>query len=158
MKEKIIIQGAPPKWNQAEYESKVEGWIRMYRGTEQSMERVRATFEHDLLQAVIDKSKEGYTVAVNKHVFHGELAHEVWMVKPESQQTQDIEVIKAKVKAEYVAHLEAEHARYQDLLRQQLIQTLEEKERKAAEEAKAKKLAKIEAEVQACYAPLEIPE
>ncbi|KIY38155.1 hypothetical protein TZ03_24210 [Pseudomonas sp. 10-1B] len=157
MTEKIKIVGTPPKWDQAEFESKLEGWINVYRGTQQSMELVSAPFEHELLQAVIDKSKEGYTVAINQRVHHEQLNHSVWLVKPPAAQAEDIAAIKAKVKAEYVAYIESERARYQDLLRQQLLQAQDEKERKAAEQARAKKLAQIEAEVQACYSPLEIP-
>ncbi|POF94708.1 hypothetical protein BGP83_19155 [Pseudomonas putida] len=61
-------------------------------------------------------------------------------------------------KEKYIAYLESERARYQEQLRQQLIQAREEKDRKAAEQAKAKQMAEIEAEVQACYKPLDIPE
>jgi len=74
------------------------------------------------------------------------------------QQQADIDEIKKDVKAEYVAHLEAERARYQELLRQQLIQTQQEKEMKTQQEKEAKQLAAIERQVQACYKPLEIPE
>ncbi|MCY1180797.1 hypothetical protein D9M73_212660 [compost metagenome] len=88
---------------------------------------------------------------------HAPLDHSVYMVKPLAVQQADIEEIKAEVKAEYIEWLEKEHTRYKDLLRQQLIQSQQEKESKAAEQAAAKKLAEIEKQVQACYKPLEIP-
>ncbi|MCX2814570.1 MULTISPECIES: hypothetical protein [unclassified Pseudomonas] len=157
-KEKITIKGTPSAWDQKVYESKLEGWINVYRGTEQSMELVKANFEHELIQAVIDKSRVGYTVAVNKHVYHGPLEHSVWMVKPESQQAEDIAAITVNVKNEYIAHLESERASYQDKLRKQLIQTQREKEQKAQRDKEAKQLAEIERQVQECYAPLAIPE
>ena len=158
MTEKIKISGTPPQWSQSEYDRRVEGWVNAYRGTERSMELVRASLEHEFLQAVIDKASQGYRITPIKRVMHVPLDHSVYMVKPLAVQQADIEEIKAEVKAEYIEWLEKEHTRYQDLLRQQLIQSQQEKEGKAAEQAAAKKLAEIEKQVQACYKPLEIPE
>lgn len=158
MTDKVTIKGVPPAWDNNVFESKLESWIKVYRGTEQSMELVKACFEHELLQKVIDKSSEGYTVATNKRVHHSELDHSVWMIKPYDQQVADIEIIRIKVKAEYVAQLEGERKKYEGLLRQQLIQAQEEKDRKLAEQAKAKQLAAIEKQVRECYAPLAIPD
>ncbi|WP_251961760.1 hypothetical protein [Pseudomonas sp. Marseille-Q5299] len=122
------------------------------------MELVSGSLGHEFLQAVIDKANQGYTITHTKRLVHAELHHSTYMVKPLEMQEQDIEAIKTKVKSEYVAWLESEHARYQSLLREQLVQAQEEKERKAAEVAKAKQLAAIEKEVQACYKPLVIPD
>lgn len=158
MTERVKITGVPPQWDEAEYERRVADWVRVYRGTEQSMELVSASLGHEFLQAVIDKANQGYTIAPSKRLNHGELHHSTYMVKPLGMQEEDIANIRAEQKAKYIAHLQAEHTRYQDLLRQQLIQAAEEKERKAAEAAKAKQLASIEKEVQSCYKPLVIPE
>ncbi len=158
MTDKIKIVGAPPKWDDEEFNRRVDAWVNVYRQTERSMELVQAPFGHEFLQRVIDKANAGYTVTSKKDVKHLPLDYSVWMVKPLEQQQADIEEIKKDVKAEYVAHLESERARYQEQLRQQLIQAREEKDRKAAEQAKAKQMAEIEAEVQACYKPLVIPE
>ncbi|MNE12906.1 hypothetical protein D3C76_338480 [compost metagenome] len=158
MTDKIKITGVPPKWDQSEYEKRVDAWVNVYRQTERSMELVQAPFGHEFLQRVIDKANAGYTVTPKKDVKHSPLDYSVWMVKPLEQQQADIAEIRKDVKAEYVAHLESERERYQQLLRQQLIQAQEEKDRKAAEQAKAKQMAEIEKEVQACYKPLEIPE
>ncbi|MET3675253.1 MULTISPECIES: hypothetical protein [unclassified Pseudomonas] len=158
MTEKVKITGVPPQWDESEYERRVADWVRVYRGTEQSMELVSASLGHEFLQAVIDKANQGYTIAPSKRLNHGELHHSTYMVKPLGMQEEDIANIRAEQKAKYIAHLQAEHTRYQDLLRQQLIQAAEEKERKAAEAAKAKQLASIEKEVQSCYKPLVIPE
>lgn len=155
---KITIKGTPPAWDQAEFERRVADWINVYRGTEQSMELVRANFEHDLLLAVIDKSKQGYTVSTSKRVYHAELDHSVWMVKPESQQADDIVAIKVKVKSEYVEWLESERTRFQGLLREQLIQAAHEKELKAQREKEEKQLVEIETQVQGCYKTLVIPD
>lgn len=158
MTDKIKITGAPPKWDDEEFNRRIDAWVNVYRQTERSMELVQAPFGHEFLQRVIDKANAGYTVTSKKDVKHLPLDYSVWMVKPLDQQQADIDKIKKDVKAEYVAHLESERARYQEQLRQQLIQAQEEKDRQAAEQAKAKQMAKIEAEVQACYTPLNIPE
>ncbi|AJG12015.1 hypothetical protein RK21_00507 [Pseudomonas plecoglossicida] len=122
------------------------------------MELVSASLGHEFLQAVIDKAQAGYTITHTKRLVHAELYHSTYMVKPLEMQEQDIEAIKAKVKSEYVEWLESEHARYQNLLREQLVQAQEEKERKAAEQLKAKQMAAIEKQVSECYTPLVIPE
>ena len=158
MTEKIKISGTPHQYDEAEYERSVADWVRVYRGTEQSMELVSASLGHEFLQAVIDKANQGYTIAPSKRLNHGELHHSTYMVKPLGMQEEDIANIRIEQKEKYIADLQAERERYQSLLRQQLIQARNEKEAKAAELAEAKKLAEIEAEVQACFAPLNIPE
>jgi len=158
MTDKIVIKGVPPQWDQAEYERRVEEWTNVYRGTERSMELVRASLEHDFLKAIIDKAQQGYTITPNKRVMHSPLDHSVFMVKPLAEQEADIAEIRKDVKTEYIEWLEKERTRYQELLRQQLIQAQEEKEAKAAEQAKAKQMAAIEKQVTECYAPLVIPE
>lgn len=158
MTDKISITGTPPKWDDEEFNRRVDAWVNVYRQTERSMQLVQAPFGHEFLQRVIDKANAGYTVTSKKDVKHLPLDYSVWMVKPLEQQQADIEEIKKDVKAEYVAHLESERARYQEQLRQQLIQAAEEKELKAQREKEAKRLALIEIEVQACYRPLVIPD
>ncbi|UVL30135.1 alpha,alpha-trehalase [Pseudomonas donghuensis] len=156
--EKIVIKGTPPKWDQAEYESRVATWVHAYKNTTLSLELVRSPLPHDLLQQVIDKANDGYILARSQPVSLAPLNNLCWMVKPVAMQEEDIANIRIEQKEKYIAHLEAEHARYQDLLRQQLIQAQEEKDRKIAEAAKAKQMAAIEKEVQACYKPPLIPE
>lgn len=158
MTEKIKISGTPPQWVEVEYEQRVDDWVNVYWSTTQSMELICAPLPHDLLQQVIDKAKDGYTLARIQPVSLAPLNNLCWMIKPESMQEEDIAHIRAEQKAKYIAHLQAEHTRYQNLLRQQLIQVQEEKERKVAEQAKAKQMAAIEKQVSECYTPLVIPE
>jgi len=158
MTDKIKISGVPAKWSDEEFNRRVDGWVRVYRGTEESMTMVRASLGHEFLQAVIDHAQKGYTISPSKRIMHAPLDYSVFMIKPVEQQQVDIDRIKAEQKQKYVADLEAERARYQEQLRQQLIQAQEDKDRRAAEQAKAKQLAAIEKQVQECYAPLEIPE
>lgn len=158
MKDKIVVKGAPPQYDDAELESRVANWVHAYKNTTQSMELVRSPLPHDLLQQVIDKASEGYTLAPSHPVNLAPLNNSCWMVKPIAMQEKDIANIRMEQKQKYIAHLQAERERYQNLLRQQLLQAKSEKEARAAELAEAKKLEAIEREVQACFKPLEIPE
>lgn len=158
MKEKVIIKGIPPQYDDAELESRVANWVHAYKSTTQSMELVRSPLPHDLLQQVIDKANEGYMLARSHPVSIAPLNNSVWMVKPIAMQEEDIANIRIEQKEKYIADLQAERERYLGLLRQQLLQAKNEKEARAAELAEAKKLEEIEREVQACYKPLVIPE
>lgn len=158
MTEKVKITGVPPQWDEAEYERRVADWVRVYRGTEKSMELVSASLGHEFLQAVINKANQGYTIAPSKRLNHGELHHSTYMVKPLAMQEEDIAKIRAEQKQKYIEHLQAERAKYEDKLRQQLIQAAMAKELKARQDKQVKQLAEIEKQVQACYTPLQIPD
>lgn len=157
MTEKIKISGTPPQWDEAEYERRVADWVNVYKNTTQSMELVRSPLPHDLLQQVIDKANDGYTIARNQPASLAPLNNSCWMVKPVAMQEEDIVNIRMEQKEKYITYLQTERERHLSLLRTQLIQAREEKDRKAAEQAKAKQMAEIEKEVQACYKQLEIP-
>lgn len=156
-KAKIVIKGVPPAWSDAEFETRVDGWVKVYQGTTQCMEFVRAPLSHDFLDLVASKVAEGYKVARNQCITHESLNHSCWMVKPEEKQKIDIDEIRVLSKAEYVEFLQGEHARYQDLLRQQLIQAVEAKEQKKLDDARNKRLLEIDKEVSDTYSPLVIP-
>ncbi|WJN48287.1 hypothetical protein [Pseudomonas asiatica] len=158
MKDKIVVKGTPPQYDDAELENRVANWVHAYKNTTLSMELVRSPLPHDLLQQVIDKANDGYTLARSQPVSLAPLNNSCWMVKPVAIQEEDITNIRIEQKEKYIAHLQAERERYQSLLRQQLIHKQEEKDRKAAEQAKAKQMAEIEKEVQDCYRPLVIPD
>jgi len=157
MTDKITIKGVPPKWDDAEFEARVDSWVNVYHGTTQSMEHVRSPLTHDFLELVASKVAEGYTVARNQAVTHEALNHSCWMIKPDDAQQKDIDDIRIRIKAEYVEFLQAEHVRYQDLLRQQLLQAAEAKEQKKLDDARNKRLLEIDKEVSDTYAPLVIP-
>lgn len=154
---KITITGVPPKWSDTEFETRIDGWVNVYRSTTQCMEHVRSSLPHDFLELVASKVSEGYTIARNQGVTHEAFNHSCWLIKPLSHQQKDIDDIRIRVKAEYVEFLQAEHARYQDLLRQQLIQAAEAKEQKRVDEARNKRLLEIDKEVSNTFSPLVIP-
>lgn len=155
---KITVKGVPPKWDDAEFEARVDSWVNVYRGTTQCMEFVRSPLPHDFLELVASKVSEGYTVARNQGVTHEALNHSCWMIKPDDEQQKDIDDIRVRVKAEYVEFLQGEHVRYQDLLRQQLTQAAEAKEQKKIDDARKKRMSEIEKEVSNTFSPLVIPE
>ncbi|WP_323160813.1 hypothetical protein [Pseudomonas fluorescens] len=156
-KTKIVVSGTPPKWNDAEFEARVDGWVNVYRGTTQCMELVRSPLPHDFLESVASKVAEGYTVARNQGVTHEALNHSCWMIKPDEKQKRDIDDIRIRVKTQYVEFLEGEYVRYQDLLRQQLIQAAEAKEQKKIDDARNKRMLEIDKEVSNTFSPLVIP-
>ena len=73
------------------------------------------------------------------------------MRKPVELQVDDLAKIDSEVKANYIKELEAEHASYKELLTKQLLQKEEVKRQKAENDVQAKLLAKVKAEVDACY-------
>ncbi|TDK53499.1 hypothetical protein [Pseudomonas moraviensis] len=62
------------------------------------------------------------------------------------------------MKAEYVEFLQGEHVRYQDLLRQQLIQAAQAKEQRKVDDARSRRMSEIDKEVLNTFTPLVIPE
>lgn len=156
--DRITIKGAPPAWSDEEYQRRLDIEVHAYNQTTASLEMVRAPLEYDWLALIIEKSKQGYTINTRQRIQHDMLNHTVWMNKPDDVRAKDIESLKEKVKADYVEHLEAEHKRYQELLREQLVQAAEEKERQDAQAKQAKKLKAIDDQVAACYSPLVIPD
>ena len=155
---KITIGGVPPQFDEAELKLRQAGFHHMYMNTLQCMELVRAVIPFDFLNKVIEKSKQGYTLIEKNIITTSPLDYSVYMVKPEELREAELVLIDAKVKAEYVEFLKAEHLRYENLLRQQLMQVAEAKELKKVADAEAKRLASIEAEVAATYTKLVIPD
>lgn len=155
---KIKTSGIPPKFDQAEYDRRIALELHRYHNTTDCMVHVTTALPHDFLELVAEKVQAGHTVARGQRVVSKPLNYSCYMKKPDEVQALDVAEIHVKVKTEYVAWLQSEHARYQDLLRQQLIQTQQEKELKTQQEKEAKQMALIEKQVMECFTPLEIPE
>ncbi|WP_350298121.1 hypothetical protein [Pseudomonas putida] len=152
------IHGTPPAWNDAEYNRRLRIAIHAYENTRECTVMVSHALEHEWLKLVAQHVADGYTLDRRWPIHHAELTNSVPMVKPESLQVTDKEAIKAKVKDEYVQHLQSQLDAYKAKLTQQLIEAQEEKERRALEQVKAKRLADAEKEAQDCYGELTIPE
>ncbi|WP_447869574.1 hypothetical protein [Pseudomonas putida] len=157
-KDKITIKGVPPKYDEVEFDRCLALELHKYHHTSDSLEFLNASLAHDFLEQVAGKLKAGYTVARSWRVITEPLNYSCFLKKPDDVQALDVEAIKANVKASYVAHLQSEHGRYQELLREQLKQAAVEKEAKAAAEKEARQLAAIEKQVAECYSPLVIPD
>lgn len=153
------IQGVPRKYDEAELKQRQETHRNAYRQTNSMRtELVHGAIAYALFTAMLEKSAEGYVLAPNLPITTEPGNYSARMIKPQHIQEQDMLALDQEVKGKYVAELEAEHAHYRALLKQQLLEADAEKERKKAAAAVAKRLAEIDREVAACYSPLEIPE
>lgn len=81
----------------------------------------------------------------------------IWLVKPDTEQAQDLAALEVEVKASYIAGLKAEHADYTKRLFDQLVDAQELKEAAKAQAAKDKVLADLRKQAEACYTPLVVP-
>lgn len=155
--DKIVINGTPKKFDADELKARQAQWHHAYRETSKSCEIVRGAHPKQFLQAVIDHAAKGFTLT-DYPVALDPLAYAVHMRKPLSVQESDIDKINQEVRDAYKLELEADHAKYQKLLLEQLLQAEELKQAKAADAAKEKLLVRLQKEVDACYAPLEFPD
>jgi len=152
------IKGAPRKFDQSELEQRQASYRNMYKNTMECKEVLRAELPHRFLQAVIEKAEQGYVLDGKLPVKIEPLNYQAYFIKPLKQQAADIEVMLVKVKEDYIADLEREREEYKVKLTAQLLKSAELKEQKKEEEKKAKLLKEIQAEVDATFAPLSIPE
>ncbi|MCX2889831.1 hypothetical protein OO258_16450 [Pseudomonas sp. DCB_BI] len=151
------IHGTPPAWNDAEFNRRLRIGIHAYENTSECTVMVNHPLEHEWLKLVAQHVAEGYTLDRRWPIYHAELTNSVPMVKPETLQVTDKEAIKAKVKADYVQHLQSQLDEYKAKLARQLVEAQEEKERRVLEQAKAKRLSDAAQEAQDCYGELTIP-
>ncbi|WP_442513113.1 hypothetical protein [Pseudomonas promysalinigenes] len=152
------ITGVPPKWNDDEFDLELRVALHAYEHTRASAECISHPIEIEWLKLVVDKCQQGYAFRDHHSIEHDQLRNVIWMTKPKEVQAVEIEEIKAKVKADYIAHLQTKLDEYKAKLAQQLIEEKEEKERRAAEQVKAKKLRDAQAEADACFGELLIPD
>ena len=155
--DKIVIKGIPAKFDPSELERRQQQSLRAYQQTSQCCEIIRAAIPQQFLQAVSDKMAAGYTLSKYPIVMES-LNYSAHLVKPSAMQEVDIAKINNDVRDAYKVELEADHAKYQSLLLEQLLQAEEQKQAKAAASAKDKLLARLQKEVAQCYAPLEFPD
>ncbi|MFK3942021.1 hypothetical protein ACI2KC_10080 [Pseudomonas monteilii] len=153
-----LIKGTPPAWQDDEFNRRLRIAIHAYENTRESTVMVTHALEHEWLKLVAQHVADGYTLDRRWSIHHAELSNSVPMIKPKALQVEDKEQIKEKVKAEYIQHLQLQLDAYKAKLIQQLIEVQEEKERRALEQVKAKRLADAEKEAQECFGDLVIPE
>lgn len=153
-----VIKGTPPAWQDDEFNRRLRIAIHAYENTRESTVMVTHALEHEWLKFVAQHVADGYTLDRRWPIHHAELSNSVPMIKPEALQVTDKEAIKAKVKEDYVQHLQAQLNEYRSKLTQQLIEAEEERERRALEQAKAKRRAAAEKESNECFGELIVPD
>ncbi|VVN12578.1 hypothetical protein PS664_03880 [Pseudomonas fluorescens] len=147
----ICIKGAPRTFNQLELEQRQAGFHNVYRSTDQCCTMVHSDVPFGFLAKVIEMNDQGYTLSIKYPIGCAPLSYYCSMVKPDRVQAKDIETINERVKAEYVAELQAEHVQYKQLLEAQLLERAELKEQQRADDKKAKQLEAIRKEVADVY-------
>ena len=147
---KLVITGAPRKFDQAELSKRQQQYRNMYQQTSKSCITIRGSHPKEFYQSLIDHSALGYTLT-DYPGSNEPMNYSLLMRKPEHLQEEDLITIDSEVKDTYVRELQAEQADYKEKLTKQLLQKEQLKKEKAEADAEAKLLAKVKAEVEACY-------
>lgn len=154
---KIVVSGVPLQYNQEELDKRQQEYRHAYQSTSQSCETIRGAHANQLLQAVIDRASEGYSLTSYPASLEP-MNYAVQMRKPERLQAEDLLKIDNEVNAQYKMELEASHNSYKELLFKQLVQAEELKQEKLQQATKDKLMAKLQKEADGCYQPLKFPE
>lgn len=154
--DKIRISGSPEQFKQEELDKRQQQYRHAYQSTSQSCETIRGAHSNQLLQNVIGKASEGYTLTDYPASLEP-MNYAVQMRKPETLQAADLLKIDNDVKAKYEEELVASHDDYKKRLFEQLVQAEELKQEKAQQAARDKMLAKLKKEADETYTPLVIP-
>ena len=154
--DKIRISGVPEQFKQEELIKRQQQYRHAYQSTSQSCETIRGAHSNQLLQNVIGKASEGYTLTEYPASLEP-MNYFVTMRKPESLQAEDLLKIDNDVKAKYEEELVASHDDYKKRLFEQLVQAEDLKQEKAQQAARDKMLTKLKKEADETYTPLVIP-
>ena len=155
--DKIRISGVPEQFKQEELIKRQQQYRHAYQSTSQSCETIRGSHANQLLQAVIDRASEGYSLTSYPASLEP-MNYAVQMRKPQCLQAEDLLKIDNEVKAKYKMELEASHNYYKELLFKQLVQAEELKQERLQQATKDKLMAKLKKEADGCYQPLNFPE
>lgn len=155
--DKIRIPGTPEQFSQEELDNRQQQYRLAYQSTSQSCETIRGGHANQLLQAVIDRASEGYSLTSYPALLEP-MSYAVQMRKPQCLQAEDLLKIENEVKAKYKMELEASHNYYKELLFKQLVQAEELKQERLQQATKDKLMAKLKKEADGCYQPLNFPE
>ena len=158
MTNKISIKGSAPQFDERELKQHIAARHAEYHGSQESHVHVRSQFLYDMIIKVVELTAEGYSLSKQYPLTSAQLQYDCFMRKPDKIIAEELTIIDAQTKQSYVAWLESERESYKQQLTDQLIQTAQEKERKREEAKQAKLLADIQAEVDATFAPLVIPD
>lgn len=154
--DKIRISGTPEQFKQEELDKRQQQYRHAYQATSQSCATIRGSHANQLLQAVIDRASEGYSLTSYPALLEP-MNYAVQMRKPESLQAEDLLKIDNEVKAKYEEELVASHDNYKKRLFEQLVQAEDLKLEKAQQAARDKMLAKLKKQADETYTPLVMP-
>lgn len=157
MSDKIKISGSARKFNPVELEQRQQGYHNVYRNTDQCCTMVHGEIAFTFISKLIEMSADGYVLTNKYPISTTPTSYRAHMVKPDSVQQADMDVIDERVKQEYVKELEAEREEYKQLLTAQLLQTRQLADAKKIADKEAKVLAEIEREVADTFGELVIP-
>lgn len=155
---KTTIHSTPPQWSDDQFNHRLRVRLHAYENTRESTVIVSHPLEHDWLKLVAEKVQEGYMLDRRWPITHAELTHSVPMIKPQSVQDAEKEVLKAQVKEDYVAYLQTSCDEYKAQLTQQLLEAAEERDRRKAQEAADKRRREAEREAAECFGELVVPD
>lgn len=154
--DKIRISGTPEQFSQEELDKRQQEYRHAYQSTSQSCETIRGAHSNQLLQNVIDKAAQGFTLTDHPASLEP-MNYAVSMRKPERLQAEDLLKIDNDVKAKYEEELVASHDDYAKRLFEQLVQAEDLKLERAQQAARDKMLAKLKKQADETYTPLVIP-
>ena len=150
------ISGIPSQFSQTLLEERQAQHVALFLNTAESSYRLQAHLPDQFLLEFARLSALGYTLT--DYPIQMQPANYLALLhQPQAILDPLIAEIKAKVKANYIAELQAEHEHYKLLLIEQLRAADLAKAEKAKAQEEAKALAKYEKLANDCYTPLEIP-
>ena len=154
---KITIKGTPRQFDLNELQVRQQKATKAYLETSQSLHRLYASTHGDFFNQYANLILEGYRPAVERLPDLEPNSYTAYLHKPASVLDAEVLKLEQEVKQAYIEELEREHKEFQVKLVAQMLQADEEKEAKALEVKKAKKLAEFKALAAKTYSPLTIP-
>lgn len=158
MTNKITVQGSAPKYEEAVLKQHQLERRTEYNTSRESHEYVFGELPFDFICQIVELSKQGYELSNRFPLSFAQLSNHAWMRKPDHLTEADLVALDIKTKESYVAWLESERESFKQKLTQQLLQAAALKEKKKEQDKEAKLLREIQAEVDATFADLVIPD
>lgn len=150
------ISGVPSQFSQTLLEERQAQHVALFLNTAESSYRLQAHLPDQFLIEFARLSALGYSLT--DHPIQMQPANYLALLhQPQEVLEPLIADIRAKVKADYIGELEAEHRHFKLLLIEQLKAADLAKAEKAKAQEEAKALAKYEKLANDCYTPLDIP-
>lgn len=154
---KTTIKGTPRQYCADELQTKQQRATKAYLETSQSLHRLYSNSHGDFFNQYADLILEGYRPDVSRLPDLSATSYTIYLRKPQHLLDTEVLALEQGVKQEYISELELERKEYEAKLVTQMLQADQEKEQKALEAKKAKKLEEYKAIAASTYTPLAIP-